>query len=293
MEALALPALTGAMSDQPILVTGATGKSGSRVVRQLRARGLPVRAAARGGEHVFDWTDSGTWDAALEGARSAYLVQLDETKLVRPFVELAVEHGLQRIVLASGRGLDDPGYATDTTGMLDGLLDSEAAVRESGLEWTISRPGWFAQNFSEGFFADAIRAGEVRLPTGDGAASFIDAEDIAAVVVAALTEDGHSGQVYEVSGGEALTLAQAVATISEAAGREIRYVPLSVDDFIAELVEQGLSRDDAQAYADMVEPIRAGADAYLSDGVQRALGRPPRTFAEFAESTAEEGGWAV
>ncbi|ATE55662.1 NmrA family NAD(P)-binding protein [Actinosynnema pretiosum] len=281
------------MSDQPILVTGATGKSGSRVVRQLRARGLPVRAAARGGEHVFDWTDSGTWDAALEGARSAYLVQLDGTRLVRPFVELAVEHGLQRIVLASGRGLDDPGYATDTTGMLDGLLDSEAAVRESGLEWTISRPGWFAQNFSEGFFADAIRAGEVRLPAGDGAASFVDAEDIAAVVVAALTEDGHSGQVYELSGGEAVTMAQAVATISEAAGREIRYVPLSVDDFIAELVEQGLSRDDAQAYADVVEPIRKGTDAHLSDGVQRALGRPPRTFAEFAESTAEEGGWAV
>ncbi|WP_440899725.1 NmrA family NAD(P)-binding protein [Actinosynnema sp.] len=281
------------MSDQPILVTGATGKSGSRVVRQLRARGLPVRAAARGGEHVFDWTDSGTWDAALEGARSAYLVQLDGTRLVRPFVELAVEHGLQRIVLASGRGLDDPGYATDTTGMLDGLLDSEAAVRESGLEWTIRRPGWFAQNFSEGFFADAVRAGEVRLPAGDGAASFVDAEDIAAVVVAALTEDGHSGQVYEVSGGEAVTMAQAVATISEAAGREIRYVPLSVDDFIAELVEQGLSRDDAQAYADVVEPIRKGADAHLSDGVQRALGRPPRTFAEFAESTAEEGGWAV
>lgn len=293
METLGLPVLTGAMPDQPILVTGATGKSGSRVVRQLRAKGLPVRAAARGGEHVFDWTDSGTWDAALEGARSAYLVQLDGTKLVRPFVELAVKHGLQRIVLASGRGLDDPGYATDTTGMLDGLLDSEAAVRESGLEWTISRPGWFAQNFSEGFFADAVRAGEIRLPAGDGAASFIDAEDIAAVVVAALTEDGHSGQVYEVSGGEAVTMAQAVATISEAAGREIRYVPLEVEDFIAEMVEQGLSRDDAQAYADMVEPIRKGTDAYLSDGVQRALGRPPRTFAEFARSTAEEGGWAV
>ncbi|WP_447008715.1 NAD(P)H-binding protein [Saccharothrix sp. DSM 118769] len=281
------------MSDQPILVTGATGKSGSRVVKQLRAQGRPVRAAARHGEHVFDWTDSGTWDAALEGAQSAYIVQLDGTMLVRPFVELAVKHGVRRIVLASGRGIDNPDYANDSTGMLEGLLDSEAAVRESGLEWTITRPGWFAQNFSEGFFADYVRAGELRLPAADGAASFVDAEDIAAVVVAALTEDKHSGQIYELSGPAAITLAEAVAAISEAAGREVRYVPLSVEDFVAELVEQGLPREDASVFADMVEPLRNNTDAYLSDGVQRALGRPPRTFAEFAKSTAEAGGWAV
>ncbi|KOV82418.1 NAD(P)H-binding protein [Nocardia sp. NRRL S-836] len=281
------------MSDQPILVTGATGKSGSRVVKQLRAKGLPVRAAARHGEHVFDWTDSGTWDAALEGAQSAYIVQLDGTVLVRQFVERAVKHGLRRVVLASGRGIDNPDYAEDSSGILDGLLDSEASVRESGLEWSITRPGWFAQNFSEGFFADSIRAGELRLPAGDGAASFVDAEDIAAVVVAALTEDKHNGQIYELSGPKAVTLAEAVATISEHAGREIRYVPLSVEDFVAEMVEAGLSAEDAKAYADMVEPIRNGTDAYLSDGVQRALGRPARTFEEFARSTAEAGGWSV
>ena len=293
MDGLAVTRFDGVMSDQPILVTGATGKSGSRVVKQLRAKGLPVRAAARHGEQVFDWTDSGTWDAALEGARSAYIVQLDGTVLVRQFVERAVKHGLRRVVLASGRGIDNPNYATDTSGILDGLLDSEAAVRESGLEWSITRPGWFAQNFSEGFFADYIRAGELRLPAGDGAVSFVDAEDIAAVVVAALTEDKHNGQIYELSGPKALNLAEAVATISEHAGREIRYVPLSVEDYIAELVAAGLSPEDAKAFADMVEPIRNGTDEYLSDGVQRALGRPARTFAEFAKSTAEQGGWAV
>lgn len=293
MDGLATARLDGVMSDQPILVTGATGKSGSRVVKQLRAKGLPVRAAARHGEQVFDWTDSGTWDAALEGARSAYIVQLDGTVLVRQFVERAVKHGLRRVVLASGRGIDNPDYATDTSGILDGLLDSEAAVRESGLEWSITRPGWFAQNFSEGFFADSIKAGELRLPAGDGAVSFVDAEDIAAVVVAALTEDKHNGQIYELSGPKAINLTEAVATISEHAGREIRYVSLSVDDFVAEMVAAGLSPEDAKAYADMVEPIRNGTDEYLSDGVERALGRPARTFAEFAKTTAEEGGWAV
>lgn len=202
-----------------------------------------------------------------------------------------MRHGVRRLVLASGRGIDDPDYAKDSGGVREGVLDSEAAVRESGLEWTISRPGWFAQNFSEGFFADGIRAGELRLPAGDGAAGFVDAEDIAAVVVAALTDDRHAGRIYELSGPRAVTLAEAVATISEATGRDIRYVPLSVEEYVVELVRQGVPPADARAFADVVEPLGKGTDAYVSDGVQRALGRPPRTFAEFARSTAAAGGW--
>ncbi|QVQ52194.1 SDR family oxidoreductase [Spiractinospora alimapuensis] len=279
------------MSEHSILVTGATGKSGRRVTRQLRDRGRSVRAASRGGEHHFDWTDDTTWDHALQGVESAYIVQLDGTPLVRPFVERAKRNGVRRLVLASGRGIDDPDYVNDQTGMLEALLDSEEAVRNSGLEWTISRPGWFAQNFSEGFFADAIREGELRLPAGAGAASFVDAEDIAAVVVAVLTEDGHNGQIYELSGPEAVTLTEAVATISEVAGRDIRYVALTVDEYIAELVGQGLPREDAAILADIAEPLRDGTDAYVSDGVPRALGRPPRSFAEFAKTTAAAGGW--
>lgn len=291
MDGLEGGRLAEAMSEQPILVTGATGKSGRRVVSQLRARGVPVRAAARNGEHAFDWTDPGTWDSALADVRSVYIVQLDGTKLVRPFVERAVRHGVRRIVLASGRGIDNPDYVRDNSGVLEGVIDSEAAVRESGLEWTISRPGWFAQNFSEGFFADAIRAGELRLPAGDGAASFVDADDIAAVVVAALTDEGHAGQVYELSGPEAVTLTEAVVSISEATGRNIRYTPLSIEEYIAELVHQGVPRADAEVFADVIEPLREGRDEYVSNGVQRALGRPPRTFAEFATSTAAVGGW--
>ncbi|MER0241305.1 NAD(P)H-binding protein [Streptomyces sp. HSW2009] len=280
-------------ADRPVLVTGATGKSGRRVVARLRARGVPVRAAARHGEFPFDWSDRTTWDAALAGVRAVYVVQLDGTKLVRPFVERAVAHGARRLVLASGRGIDDPNYAQDSAGVLDGILDSEAAVRESGVAWTISRPGWFAQNFSEGFFADAVRAGELRLPGGDGAASFVDADDIAAVVAAALTEDRHAGQTYELSGPAALTLHEVAATISEAAGRIVRYTPVTVDAYVAELVAQGLPPADAEAFAHVIAPLRNGTDAYLSDGVQRALGRPARSFAEFAKSTAANGGWTA
>ncbi|GLW07012.1 NmrA family protein [Microtetraspora sp. NBRC 13810] len=281
------------MTQQPILVTGATGKTGRRVVSRLRAKGVPVRAVSRSGDPRFDWTDRATWDPVLEGVRAVYVVPLDGAPLTRPFVERAVRLGARRIVLASGRGIDVPDYAPDSGGLAAALRDGEDAVRDSGAEWTIVRPGWFAQNFSEGFFADAIRAGELRLPGGDGAASFVDAEDIAAVVVAALTGDGHAGQVYELSGPRALTLAEAVAAISEATGREIRYVPLSPEEHVAELTAQGLPAADAQASADMVSPLRKGTDAYLSDGVQRALGRAPRDFTEFAKATASAGGWYV
>ncbi len=272
--------LARGMNSQPILVTGATGKSGRRVVARLRARGIPVRAASRTGEHPFDWTDPGTWDAALDGVRALYLVQLNGSRLVRPFLDSAVRHGVRRIVLASGRGLDDPDYIQGSGDIRAAALDSEAAVRDSELEWTISRPGWFAQTFTEGIYADAVRAGELRLPAGDGAASFLDADDVAAVVVTALTEDGHTGQTYELSGPSAVTLTEAAAILSEATGRTIRYVALSRREYVAELVKQGVPATNAEAFADVAESLRLGKDAHVSDGVQRALGRPPRAFAE-------------
>ncbi|GAA3884540.1 NAD(P)H-binding protein [Saccharothrix violaceirubra] len=274
------------MSEQPILVTGATGKSGRRVVSRLRDKGLPVRAAARGGEYFFDWNDADSWDGALEGVHALYLMPLDGMRLVQPFVERAARHGVRRIVLASGRSVDVPGYVKDTA-MMTRFLDGEAAVRESGLEWTISRPGWFSQNFSEGFFAADVRSGELRLPGGDGAVTYIDVDDIADVVVAALTEDGHSGEIYDLSGDEALTLHEVAATISEHAGREVRYVPITVERYVEELLARGWPAD----FADVIEPLREGRDEHVSDGVGRALGRKPRTFAEFAATTAAQGGW--
>lgn len=291
MDRLTGAALTDAMSQHSILVVGGTGKSGSRVVSRLRALGAPVRAASRSGEHPFDWNDRGTWDPALDGVKAVYVVPLDGATLTRPFVERAVELEVERVVLLSGRGVDVPGYAGETSIAGATHVDGESAVRASGAAWTILRPGWFAQNFSEGFFLDSILSGELRLPAGDGAVSFVDAEDIAAVAMAALTEDGHAGQTYELSGPRALTMGEAVAEISAAIGREIRYVPLAADEFVAELTGQGWSAAEARDYADAVAPIPRGMDSHISDGVQRALGRPPRDFTDFVESAAAAGAW--
>ncbi len=281
MDRLARSVLTGFMTKHPILVTGGTGTTGSRVVSRLRAQGAPVRVASRSGEPPFDWHDRTTWDSALEGVQAVYLVPLDGRLLTRPFVERAAQLGVERVVLLSGRGVDVPGYSGEANLAGATHVDGESAVRESGLSWTILRPAWFAQNFSEGVFRDAVVAGELRLPAGDGAASFTDADDIAAVAVASLTEDGHDGQTYELSGPRALTIAEAVAEISEATGRSLRYVPLSPGEFIAELIGEGWSAAEAEDYAEAVSPIRRGMDSGISDGVRRALGRPPRDFTEY------------
>ncbi|MEU7893716.1 SDR family oxidoreductase [Nonomuraea sp. NPDC049152] len=279
------------MTQQPILITGGTGKVGTRIVSHLRRMDVAVRAGSRSGTPRFDWPDQHTWDAALHGSRTVFIVPHDGELLTRPFVQRAKDLGVERIVLLSGRGVDVPGYAGDNSAAGKTHIDGEDAVRSCGLAWTILRPGWFAQNFSEGFFRDAVLAGEVRLPAGDGAVSFVDAEDIAAVAVAALTEDGHEGQTYELSGPRALSIAEAVALISEATGRMVRYVPLTVEEFIVQLEDEGWPKIDAQAYADAIAPIRRGMDEHLSDGVQRALGRPPRDFAGFVTDAAAAGAW--
>ncbi|MER8034043.1 NAD(P)H-binding protein [Streptomyces hydrogenans] len=275
------------MTKHPILVTGGTGKSGRRVVSLLRARGLPVRVASRSGEPPFDWLDRATWASALEGVTAVYLVPIDGELLTRPFVERAAELGVERVVLLSGRGVDVPGYSGEANIAGATHVDGESAVRDSGIAWTILRPAWFAQNFSEGIFLDALLAGELRLPAGDGAASFVDAKDIAEVAVAALTGDGHRGRTYELSGPRALTLTEAVAEISTVSGRDLRYVPLSHAEFVAELTAQGWTDAEAEDYAEAVGPIRRGMDGHVSDGVRQALGRDPRDFTDYARASAE------
>ncbi|MEU1282363.1 NAD(P)H-binding protein [Streptomyces sp. NPDC005805] len=281
-----------AVTGKPILVLGGTGKTGRRVAEQLRAGGHAVRAASRSGDTRFDWYDESTWAAALEGAGAVYMVDMVDEPVewnpeesVRSFCRQAAAAGVGRIVLLQARTNEDAGGKS--------LIGSEDEVRDSGLEWTILRPGWFTQNFDEGILLDGIRAGEVRLPAGEGKEPFIDCDDVAAVAVAALTEDGHAGRVYELSGPRLLTFGEAVAEIAAATGREIRYVALTADEYVAELVAEGVPEDYARMVADLIGQIRKGKGAYLSTGVQDALGRAPRDVSEWAKQAAATGVWDV
>ncbi|WP_435809735.1 SDR family oxidoreductase [Streptosporangium canum] len=152
------------MTQQPTLITGGTGKVGTRIVSHLRRRNVAVRAGSRSGAPRFDWTAPDTWDAALRGSRTVFVLPHDGELLTWPFVQRARDLGVERVVLLSGRGVDVPGYAGDNSAAGRTHIDGEDAVRSCGPAWTILRPGWFAQNFSEGFFRDAVLAREVRRP---------------------------------------------------------------------------------------------------------------------------------
>lgn len=295
MEGLTDAELTRGMAEnttrRPVLVTGASGMTGRRVLAGLRDLGVPTRAASRSSEWRLDWQDRSTWDRVLDGAESVYLVQYDPEPLTEAFIERAVAHGVERIVLLSARGADRPGYFEGVDEPVTHLL-SEEAVRASGLEWTILRPGWFAQNFDEGLLADGLREGVLRLPAGEGAAAWIDAEDIAAVAVAALTEDGHHGRVYELSGPRALTLDEAATEISAALGRPVRYEAVSARDYVDERMAAGWSRQDALLMVSSLSAIANGREESPSPGVLEALGREPRDyFADHVVDAFTTGTW--
>jgi uncharacterized protein YbjT (DUF2867 family) len=169
--------------------------------------------------------------------------------------------------------------------------EAERSVQASGADLTILRATWFAQNFSEDYMVESVLAGEVALPAGDTPEPFVDADDIADVAVAALTEDGHVGELYELTGPRALTFAEAVSEISAAAGHEIRYAPVSVDEFAAGSASQGVPADVIELLRYLFGEVLDGRNSHTTDGVQRAIGRPPKDFAAYARDAAATGVW--
>lgn len=281
------------MTHTPILVLGGTGKTGRRVVEQLGARNLPVRVASRSSHQTFDWYDESTWSAAVAGSHTAYLAPpVGPTGLAKAgeFIKQAAAEGLRRVVLLSGRGVGSSGREF---AVYESSLELEHAVKDSGTDWTIVQPSWFAQNFSEDFLYDGVLAGEIRVSAGAGAEAFIDVDDIAEVVTAALTDERHTGQTYALSGPRTLTLAQAAAEIAAASGRPVEYVDLEPDQHVAELVEYGVPMEDAKAVRDLFAVIRSHRSEYVSEGVQQVLGRAPRDFGDWARATAKTGVWSA
>jgi uncharacterized protein YbjT (DUF2867 family) len=269
---------------KPTLVIGGTGKTGRRVAERLERRGIPTRIGSRSADPPFDWDDSGTWAGALEGAGAAYISYYPDIAIpgaVEAVTELAataLDQGVRRLVLLSGRGEEEAQRA-------------ERAVRESGADWTIVRCSWFNQNFDEGQFAEQVAAGEVVLPATVVPEPFVDVEDIADVAAKALSEDGHEGQVYELTGPRMLTFEEALGEIAAATGREIRYVPVSIEEFAAGAREEGVPEDIVEFLTYLFGEVLDGRNAVLTDGVQQALGREPRDFSEFVREAAAAGVW--
>ncbi|WP_062211467.1 NAD(P)H-binding protein [Streptomyces sp. NBRC 109706] len=274
-------------NSKDILVLAATGKTGRRLVPTLRAAGHRVRAASRSGEVRFDWDDRDSWPAVVRGAKAVYLVPPADPALAEVFVELAVEAGVRRLVALSGRGMDryDPE-------LFPSVAAGERAVRGSGVEWTIIRANNFDQNFDEDLWHAPLRAGRLALPTGGVPEPFVDVRDVADVAAALLTSDGHHGRAYDISGPRALTFAEAVAVMAEAAGRKIRFEELSPADYAAEQLADGLSEEAVAEVGSIFDVMRAGHLADPADGVRRILGRDPVRFEDYAARAAAAGAWS-
>jgi uncharacterized protein YbjT (DUF2867 family) len=276
--------MTHDLMEKPTLVLGATGKTGRRIVERLKARDIPVRVGSRSGEPPFDWEDRATWAPALDGVRAVYVSYYPDLAIpgaveaASAFAELAVGSGVRRIALLSGRGEPEAERA-------------ERAVRDTGADLTILRSTWFMQNFSEDYMLDHVLSGEIRLPAGDVPTPFLDIDDLADIAVEALTDERHVGQLYELTGPRSMTFAQTAAEIGEAAGREIRYTPVSLEQHAAELEEHGVPPEFVEFLTYLFSEVVDGRNADTTDGVRRALDREPRDFADYVRATAASGVW--
>lgn len=266
------------------LVIGGTGKTGARVVQRLQDQGFPTRIASRSASPAFDWNLESTWDAALADVSSVYLTYAPDlaipgaTDSIEAFIEAARSNGAEQIVLLSGRGEDE-------------AQACESILMNSGLRWTVVRASWFNQNFSEGAFVDMVKAGQLTLPAGAAMEPFVDVDDIADVAAAALTGPGHDGEVYEVTGPRLLTFADIAKMLSEATGRSISYTEIPHDAFVSAVAQSGAPEEIVWIMDYLFSTVLDGRNAYLTDGVERALGRKPKDFAAYARDVARNGIW--
>ncbi len=268
-----------------ILVTGATGKTGRKVVELLKQRQQNVRMGSRHHDPVFDWNDPTTWPKALEGMDKVYIVYYPDLAVpgaleaVAGLTEAAKAAGVKKAVLLSGKGETEAERC-------------EAVVANSGLDYTLVRASWFSQNFSESFLLEPILAGHVALPLPDVKIPFVDTSDIAEMVVESLLNDAHNGKTFEVTGPSAITFVEAVQTIAKATGRTINFQAISLEEHKAMLESIGLP----EAYVWLLsylfrEVLTNPNNQEISSDVEKVLGRKATSFDTFVQNTARTGVW--
>ena len=266
------------------LVLGGTGKTGRRVVQRLTALDEPVRIGSRSGGLPFDWADPATWAPALTGVKAAYVSYYPDlaapgaAEAIGSFAEMAVNSGTRRLVMLSGRGEDE-------------AVACEKALAESGADWTVLRCSWFDQNFSEGYLLGPVLSGHVVLPVPAVGEPFVDADDIADVAAAVLTQAGHAGQAYELTGPRLLTFADAVAEIAAATRRPIGYTAVPAADYAEAMAAEGVPGEVIELLTYLFTTVLDGRNAHLGNGIRQVLARPARDFANYARDAAATGIW--
>jgi uncharacterized protein YbjT (DUF2867 family) len=267
-----------------ILVLGSTGKTGSRVYNRLTKDGWIVRAGSRGAAIPFDWDNEATWQAALQDIDSVYVAYVPDLAVpeavpaITAFTKAAAKSGVKKLVLLSGRGEPE-------------AQQCEQIVMNTNFNWTIIRASWFCQNFSEGYLADPIAAGHVALPVPNVREPFIDIDDIADIAIAALTTDNHTNTLYEVTGPRMLTFKEAIAEIARATGKPIQYQHISMDEYAALMDEYNVPKVYTSLLTYLFTEILDGRNAYVADGVEKALGRKATDFSTYIQKAIAGGVW--
>lgn len=271
-----------------VLVLGLRGKTGRHVAAALLRRGgVAVRGASRNPADLnfpgvsacrFAWEDRDSWASAVAGVDAVYLVKpkIDPAATVASFLQSA--ESLGRVVLLSE--IDAGGRAEQTD-----ERRVERVIEIAPIHWTILRPNWFMQDFTEpSFYLESIRDGNgLKVPTGGQPTSFVDTRDIADVAAAALLDPGHAGQAYTLTGPQALTWVEVARLLGEAAGVQVRYSDPPLDEYLRALSDNGTLKPTVDYYARIYGCIQKGGTSIVSDDVETVTGHPPRSFAAFVE----------
>lgn len=269
-----------------ILVLGGTGKTGKRVAERLKNLGLSVRIGSRNAVVPFDWDITTSWKNVLKDVQKVYLTFQpdlavpDSANTIRSFVETATNAGVIKIVMLSGRGEKEAEIC-------------ERIVLGSGIDATIVRASWFMQNFSENFLLDSVLAGEIVLPKVTALEPFVDADDIADVVVNALTSNTHSGQILELTGPELLSFEKTIASISEAIKRPITFQEVSTAEYISILKSYHLPDDYIWLVQYLFTEVLDGRNESLTNDIEKVLGRKAISFDEYISKAAATGVWDI
>lgn len=270
-------------SIEKVLVIGATGKTGSRVC-QLLSEVLPpekIKAASRQSDTHFDWSSPTSWVQALDGVSHVYLTYFPDLAVpssiihINDFCQLAKKQNVKHITLLSGRG--EPA-----------AQQCEDIVINSGMNWTIVRASWFNQNFSDGFFKNFIDAGQINLPVTDVKEPFIDADDIAEIVTKSLITDEHINALYEITGPELLTFNDIATLFSETLGKPVTFSSITSEEFNSTMSAAQVPEEVTSLLGFLFTEVLDGRNQYITNGVEKALGRKPKSFKEYITSNIDK-----
>lgn len=268
-----------------ILVIGGTGKTGSRVAKNLSQLGHNVKIVGRKTKPAFDWENADTYDAALKDMDRAYIVYYPDLAVpgardsIRTLTDKALKAGLDKVVLLSGKGEKE-------------AETCEQIVADSGLNFTIVRASWFNQNFSEGAFLEFILKGTVALPMPEAEIPFVDVDDIAGVVAKVLLDDFYNGETVTVTGPRKMTFSEAVETMATGIGKEIHYQPISIEEFKDGMKAAGLHDSYVWLFGYLFEEVLGNPDnQVVSHDLQNVLGREATDFKDYVEKTLTTGVW--